>query len=507
MIRPVPACPRDSLVALLDDLLPTDLTDSVTHHLSTCRECQREFERLAATPDQWKEVTSILSDPNLRTATDYQTPSHSSAVPQGRSTSLGDKKLVEGVFLDPRINGLLPKLALSDNAEHLGRLEHYEVQSVVGWGGMGVVLRALDTVLNRPVAIKVLHPHLAANATARRRFAREARAAAAVNHPSVVPIHSVNAEADPPYIVMAFIPGGSLQDRLDREGPLEPGEALRIGYQIADALSAAHAQGLVHRDVKPGNILLDHGQNRVMLTDFGLAQALDDATATASGLIAGTPQYMSPEQARGESVTASSDLFSLGSVLYSSLTGLPPFRAESTLAILRQIGSKPPRPILELEPSCPEWLAVLIAWLMTDDPTLRLNSATVASKIIRDCLVHTRQPTLTPLPSELLQRLPQPAHTWSAIHAGVATFVCCLLVGVAILGWSVFSVNTLWKRQTISSPATSQTISPTTQPLAASPDSDTSTPPLLHDLTRWDDGLDPAFQRLERTIIQLQTQP
>jgi serine/threonine-protein kinase len=502
MIRPVPPCSRDSLVALLDDLLPAEQSESVTDHLSSCKECQREFERLAATPDQWREVTSILSDPVLRTAPDYQLNRHNSAQQQVYTAAHRDSRLAAGEFLSSRVNGLLPKLEPSENTEHLGRLENYEVQSVVGWGGMGVVLRALDTTLNRPVAIKVLHPHLAANATARRRFAREARAAAAVNHPAVVPIHSVNAEADPPYIVMAFIPGGSLQDRLDREGPLDPCEALRIGYQIADALAAAHAQGLVHRDVKPGNILLDHGQNRVMLTDFGLAQALDDATATSSGLIAGTPQYMSPEQARGESVTASSDLYSLGSVLYSSLTGLPPFRGESTLAVLRQIGCKPPRPIQELEPSCPEWLAVLITWLMTDDPALRLNSATLASEIIRDCLVHSRQPTLTPLPRALYLRLPRQQHGFSIKKMIPVIVVAGLLACLLLFSWNKFQSTSSESDSLTSrtSPQTTEDLQPSSKPVEKQP-------PLLHDVTRWDDGLEPVFQRLRSTITRLQTNP
>ena len=197
-----------------------------------------------------------------------------------------------------------------DRPETLGRLGSYEVLEVLGQGGMGVVLKARDPALDRTVAIKVLTPALAHAATARRRFAREARAAAAVGHEHIVAIHAVDEFRGLPYLVMQYIPGRSLQERLDASGPLEVKEILRIGTQAARALAAAHAQGVVHRDIKPANILLENCVERVKLTDFGLARAIDDASLTQSGVIAGTPQYMAPEQARGEPVDARADLFS-----------------------------------------------------------------------------------------------------------------------------------------------------------------------------------------------------
>jgi len=187
------------------------------------------------------------------------------------------------------------------------------------------------------VAVKLMAPHLAASGSARRRFTREARAAAAIVHPHVMPIHSVNSSGRLPYLVMPCVACESLQQRINREGPLELKEILRISSRIAAGLAAAHAQGLVHRDVKPANILLEKGVDRVMLTDFGLARAVDDASLTKTGVIAGTPQYMSPEQARGEAIDHRSDLFSLGSVMYAMCTGRPPFRAETSYGILRRI--------------------------------------------------------------------------------------------------------------------------------------------------------------------------
>ena len=206
-----------------------------------------------------------------------------------------------------------------------------------GAAGWELSFKGFDAELNRPVAIKFLAPHLAASGVARQRFAREAQAAAAVVHPNVVPIHSVNSSPVRPYIVMALVSGRSLQKHVEHHGPLPVKDVVRIGQQIAAGLAAAHEQGLVHRDIKPANILLEHDVSRVMITDFGLARAADDAALTQTGWLAGTPHYMSPEQAGGEEIDHRSDLFSLGSVMYFMATGREPFRAEKSLAVLQKI--------------------------------------------------------------------------------------------------------------------------------------------------------------------------
>src|SRR6516225_3122251 len=203
----------------------------------------------------------------------------------------------------------------------LGRLDHYEVLEVVGCGGTGVVLRARDTKLLRIVALKVLAAPLAVSGTARQRFAREARAAAAVRDEHVIDIHAVRDDAPVPYLVMEYIDGCNLEALLRKNGPLEVKEILRIGMQVASGLAAAHRHGLIHRDVKPANILLENGVQRVKLTDFGLARAADDASLTQTGYIAGTPMYMAPEQANGEPLDGRADLFGLGSVLYEMCAG------------------------------------------------------------------------------------------------------------------------------------------------------------------------------------------
>jgi serine/threonine protein kinase len=291
-----------------------------------------------------------------------------------------------------------------DDASKLGVLGPYTVIEVVGSGGMGVVLKALDPALNRVVAVKVLAPHLATCGAARRRFAREAQAAAAVVHEHVVAIHAVQEAEGLPYLVMPYIDGRSLQDRLNRSGPLEIREILRIGVQAAAGLAAAHAQGLVHRDVKPANILLENGVERVKLTDFGLARTIDDASLTQSGVLAGTPQYMAPEQARGEAVDHRSDLFSLGSVLYAMCTGHSPFRAETMVAVIRRLCDERPRPIREVNPDIPDWFAEIVERLHEKQPADRFPSADEVADLLSRHLAHLQQPALAPRPTRLAGR-------------------------------------------------------------------------------------------------------
>ncbi|HKB01321.1 MAG TPA: protein kinase, partial [Gemmataceae bacterium] len=264
-------------------------------------------------------------------------------------------------------------LTPSDQPGILGTLGRYQVLEVIGRGAMGIVLKALDPDLLRPVAVKVLAPYLAPSGTARERFKREARAAAAVSHDHVVTIHAVEEANGLPFFVMEYVTGVSLQGRLDRDGPLPPRDIARIGMQAANGLAAAHEQGLVHRDIKPANILLENGVERVKLTDFGLARAADDARLTQSGVTAGTPLYMSPEQARGEAVDARSDLFSLGSVLYTLATGFPPFRAGSAMGVLHRIINDPPRRIRETIPDFPPDLEAIIMQLLEKDPAKRFQ--------------------------------------------------------------------------------------------------------------------------------------
>jgi tRNA A-37 threonylcarbamoyl transferase component Bud32 len=289
----------------------------------------------------------------------------------------------------------------------LGRIDQYEVLDVVGRGGTGVVLRARDTKLLRVVAIKILAAPLAMSGSARMRFVREARAAAAVGDEHVITIHAVSDDGAFPYIVMEFIDGCSLQAFLRDSGPPEVEEIARIGLQIAEGLAAAHRQGLIHRDVKPANILIEDRLRRVKLTDFGLARAVDDASLTQSGYIAGTPLYMSPEQVNGHPIGPRSDLFSLGSVLYELCTGQPAFRAPSTAAVIRRICHEAPQPIREINPEIPPDLCRLIERLHAKEPEDRPASAADVSNwlsrilnrpLTQDQATRCSLPALTPAP-------------------------------------------------------------------------------------------------------------
>ncbi|MHC4405351.1 MAG: WD40 repeat domain-containing serine/threonine protein kinase, partial [Planctomycetota bacterium] len=285
-----------------------------------------------------------------------------------------------------------------DGPGRLGKLGPYEVLDVIGRGGMGVVLRAHDPKLNRVVAAKVLAPEFAANATARKRFLQEAQAAAAVSHPHVVTIHAVDETDKTPYLVMEYVDGLSLQDKIERVGHLELKEILRIGVQIAGGLAAAHAHGLIHRDIKPGNVLLENGVERVRITDFGLAQAVDDVAWSRAGEVAGTPQFMSPEQTQGHTVDQRSDLFSLGCVLYAMCTGRSPFRAESTAAVIRRVCDDTPRPIREIHPEIPHWLEEIVGRLLAKRPEDRFASASEVADLLGRHLAHVQDPGSTPFP-------------------------------------------------------------------------------------------------------------
>jgi|GEM_PF-2696516 len=286
---------------------------------------------------------------------------------------------------------VLALLSPTEKPGALGRLAHYEVYEVLGRGAFGVVLKAFDEKLHRMVAIKAMNPELAITSPPRKRFLREARSAAAVKDEHIVSIYAVE-EQPIPYLVMEYVPGKTLQMYLDEHGPLDLVDVLQIGQQIAIGLAAAHEKGLIHRDIKPANILLETGlETKAKLTDFGLARAADDASLTQSGLIAGTPLYMAPEQARGQALDHRADLFSLGSVLYTMVCGRPPFRAPNTMAVLKRVCEDTPRPITELVPEAPPWLCAIIARLHAKEPADRFASAEEVATLLTQSLQQVRQ--------------------------------------------------------------------------------------------------------------------
>jgi hypothetical protein len=249
---------------------------------------------------------------------------------------------------------------------------------------MGVVLRAEDEVLRRPVALKVMRPELAARPEARERFLREARAAAALAHEHVVPVYHVGEEGGTPFLVMPLLEGESLAARLRREGRLPVAEVLRIGREAAEGLAAAHERGLVHRDVKPGNLWLEGEPGKVKVLDFGLVWRVQEGVPlTQAGAVLGTPAYMAPEQVRGGAVDGRCDLFSLGVVLYETATGELPFQGEDALALLASLAADEPVPPCQLRPELPPALAALIVHLLAKRPADRPVSARAVADALR----------------------------------------------------------------------------------------------------------------------------
>lgn len=366
-------------------------------HVSECEFCQSRLLNMAA-DDTWREEfsSSIQELPSLANE-----QLDTGEFPLEGQPPVGDEfdlltvdQMLKEVLSPPR------------HPEMLGQLDRYDVESIIGCGGMGVVLRGFDRDLHRPIAIKMILPRLSRNGTAKQRFEREACAAAAVLHPNVIAIHGISKAAGVPWFVMPLIAGPSLGKIIQTNGPLPEREIVRIGKQIASGLAAAHSQGLVHRDIKPENILVDNQVNRVVITDFGLARRDSEESMTQTGMLAGTLNYMSPEQSRGEDVDARSDLFSLGSLLFYLATGVVPFKSDSAMKVLHKIGNAPHPNVQALNPEVSLTLAQLIDRLLEKDPSDRISTAVEIEKYLEEYLAHLNQPTKSPIPKSPKLRKP-----------------------------------------------------------------------------------------------------
>ena len=279
--------------------------------------------------------------------------------------------------------------------------ERYRLVRMIGSGGMGTVWEAEDETLGRPVAVKVLSESLAAGERAVRRFEREAKAAARLSGPYIAAVYDFGRSEGRPYIVMELVRGETLADRLAREGPLPAQEASRIATQVAEALEEAHAAGIVHRDVKPGNVMLTpSGDVRVM--DFGIAAAAWAERVTTSGLVLGTPSYLAPEQAKSEKTTPASDVYALGAMLYEMVAGRPPFVAETPVAVALAHIREDPLPLDQVAEGVPPNLASASMAALAKDPTERPPSAAAFASMLRGqnpplALIEAPEET-TPLP-------------------------------------------------------------------------------------------------------------
>jgi serine/threonine protein kinase len=253
--------------------------------------------------------------------------------------------------------------------------DDYAVETRLGSGGFAVVFLVRDLRLKRKLAVKVLSPELVASRAALERFRREAEIVAQLSHPNIVPLLFVGHKADLAYLVMGAIDGGTLADRLAREPMLPVTDVARIFAEVASALAYAHKRGVVHRDIKPQNVLLDIESGRALVTDFGIARTVDSSSLTTAGLIVGTAAYLSPEQASGEPSDHRADIYALGVMVYEMLAGSPPFTGLNPAAVLMKRLSGAPRPIKDLRPDTPDLLVELIDACLVTDPTQRLGDA------------------------------------------------------------------------------------------------------------------------------------
>jgi len=298
------------------------------------------------------------------------------------------------------------------DTELLARVERalapqYEVEGELGRGGMGIVYRARDTRLKRTVAVKLLPPELAYRSEIKSRFLREAEMSAQLAHPNIVPIYSVDEKDGLVYFIMACIEGDNLGKRMAAEGPMPVADVRRILRQVSGALAFAHARKYIHRDIKPDNILIDKDDGRAIVTDFGIARAVQDGAETrltATGIAIGTPAYMSPEQAAGDrEIDGRADLYALGTLGYQMLAGRLPFEANSTPALLVKQLSEKPLPIVERRPDTPPDLAGIIMRLLEKEPSARFAtadelSAALDGRISSGYTPPERQPSRQPAP-------------------------------------------------------------------------------------------------------------
>lgn len=352
---------------------------------------------------------------------------------------------------DDPLEEYLAILNPSDETDSLGTLGHFEILQFIGQGGYAAVFKALDKKLQRVVAIKILSPRLSTTSSQRKRFARESLAVAGLNHENVVRVFSVF-EEPVPYMVMEFVEGKTLHELIKLHGRMNLDQILDIGRQIAKGLAATHAKGLIHRDIKPSNIMVEDGPKRVVrITDFGIARAVEDPSLTKSGLILGTPMYMSPEQANGALLDSRTDLFSFGAVLYMLATGNSPFQGSNMVSVIRLVADQSPVSICKLNSVIPEWLDAVIAKLLAKKPEDRFQSASELADLLDFCHsdwtthgqilspellkvlsnITSESPGPKPLKNQLNYRLARHSHRYRKEALLVTGLCVALLVGLA----------------------------------------------------------------------------
>ncbi len=446
-------CPSHMELAEFDlGRLPAARREEIADHLDACESCSAAFASLEErTDDLIGHLRNPLPEEIISDDTELDQLIDQAAAQYETSA---DGFMETATALPPlkkrQVDELLPEILTPPEAEdELGRLGGYRVLEVFGIGGMGVVFKAEDPGLNRFVALKAIKVRGASvSDESRERFLREARATAAIRHDNIVTIHQVGEDRGIPFLAMELLEGDSLAQQLRRTGRPTVEEALRIAREIALGLSAAHAKGLTHRDIKPDNIWVEADSGRVKILDFGLARANDDELQlTQSGAIVGTPGYLSPEQACGEGLDERTDLFSLGVVLYEMLTGQKPFERVSLMAVLNAIGNDTPSSPRVLDQKIPEAVSNLVMRLLEKNPDRRFQTAQDVVAAITDC--ETRGSNLHAVaeaPSITLDRKPSKETprrftSWRTL-AGTGVLIAVALVATAFVFQTVFFFQT-----------------------------------------------------------------
>lgn len=428
-----------------------DQIDDLVQHLVTCPVCINTLAELNLGDTISARLRTLQTAEGRidRERIDSLILALRTAVGSGRAAPLTDEITETDPAADLR--GEEPWLSLLSpplGPDELGRLGGYRVLRVLGHGGMGAVFEAEDPDLGRLMALKVPHRSLMKHPTARERFLREARTAAAVKDDRIVTIYQVGQVGDLPFIAMELLAGETLDARLDRERNMPIAEVLRIGREMAEGLAAAHDQGLIHRDIKPANVWLatsasrgdtaGEGSTRVKLLDFGLARpAAKDTRLTATGQIIGTPNYMAPEQARGDPVDHRADLFSLGCVLYEMAGGTQAFYGSNVMSVLTALATATPQPIAELRYDLPPALGALIDRLLSKDPVQRPATAWEVVKSLR--AIEEERTSAAPAPAWAFGPPPAGPHgrwRWLALSAGVAVALVAIVVVWALNPWA-----------------------------------------------------------------------
>ncbi|MEM7454322.1 MAG: protein kinase [Planctomycetota bacterium] len=361
-----PECPDEKTIErLIDGNVSPEQEEQLAAHLNECDACRDRLDRLSS-------IDSIVEPGTapVETGTIVSTGSDTFAEKLNEIRSArpaGSSALMSG-YAD-----VLPWM--EESAEGIGIIGDFELTHFIGRGGMGLVFKARDRKLQRPVAVKLMSPGLLADPQASERFLREARSAAGINHINVVTVHSVDQIRGLPYLVMEFVSGMSLEEHVRKVGAVPAGEILKVARQTAQGLAAAHDNGITHRDIKPSNLMLDRKSRKIKIADFGLASTLNETSLTRSGTMVGTPDFASPEQVNARPVDARSDLFSLGSVLYHLCTGSLPFQSESLVGTFDAIRSRRLARADQVNDQVPTFLANIIERLMEKEPANRFQSA------------------------------------------------------------------------------------------------------------------------------------